>query len=216
VIRLAVFDLDGTLVDSLQDLWHAVNHALVAVGLPRRTLDEVRGFVGEGAPMLVRRSVAPRQDLFEPALAAWRAHYREHLLDHTRLFPGIDRILASAPCTLAVHTNKPGAMARRILDGLGVLGRFAAVVGGDEAPRKPDPAGTLAILARAGVAPSEAVLVGDSHIDRATAAAAGVRFLAVGWGLVPEAELEAAGATTIVRSAAELAPWLAGEAPGGG
>jgi len=211
VIRLAVFDLDGTLVDSLEDLWQAVNHALDGVGLPRRTLDEVRGFVGEGAPLLVRRSIAPREDLFEPALRAWRAHYREHLLDHTRLFPGVGQLLASAPCTLAVHTNKPGAMARRILDGLGVLGRFAAVVGGDEAPRKPDPAGTLAILAKGGVPPSEAVLVGDSRVDCATAAAAGIRFLAVTWGLVPAAELEAAGATTLVRSAAELAPWLAGE-----
>jgi len=211
VIRLAVFDLDGTLVDSLEDLWEAVNHALDGVGLPRRTLEEVRGFVGEGAPLLVRRSIAPREDLFEPALAAWRAHYEEHLLDHTRLFPGIGQLLASAPCALAVHTNKPGVMARRILDGLGVLGRFAAVVGGDEAPRKPDPAGTLAILARAGVPAAEAVMVGDSRIDCATAAAAGIRFLAVTWGLVPVAELEAAGARTLVRSAAELAPWLAGE-----
>ncbi len=211
MIRLAVFDLDGTLVDSLADLWQAVNHALDAVGLPRRTLDEVRGFVGEGAPLLVRRSIAPREDLLEPALAAWRAHYQEHLLDHTRLFPGIDRILASAPCALAVHTNKPGAMARRILGGLGVLDRFAAVVGGDEAPRKPDPTGTLGILARAGVDRAEAVLVGDSRIDCATALAAGIRFLGVTWGLVPEADLEAAGATALVRSAGELAPWLAGE-----
>ncbi len=210
MIRLSVFDLDGTLVDSLADLWHSVNHALDVVGMPRRTLDEVRRFVGEGAEVLLRRSVAPRDDLLEPALAAWRAHYREHLLDHTRLFPGIDRILATAPCALAVHTNKPGAMARRILDGLGVLERFAAVVGGDEAPRKPDPAGTLGILRRAGVGPEEALLVGDSRIDCATASAAGIRFVGVTWGFVPAADLEAAGATTLVRSADELAPWVCG------
>ncbi len=214
MIRLAVFDLDGTLVDSLADLWHSVNHALDVVGMPRRTLDEVRRFVGEGAAALLRRSVAPREDLLEPALAAWRAHYQEHLLDHTRLFPGIEGILASARCTLAVHTNKPGAMARRILDGLGVLQRFAAVVGGDEAPRKPDPAGTLDILRRAGVAQEKAVLVGDSRIDCATASAAGIRFVGVGWGFVAAADLEAAGAATLVRSADELAPWICGERSG--
>jgi phosphoglycolate phosphatase len=156
----------------------------------------------------VERAVAPRLDLRDRALAAWREHYLEHLLDHTALFPGIGELLARVRITLAVHTNKPGHMARRILQGLGVAGRLADVVGGDEAPRKPDPAGTRAILERRGVAPSEALLVGDSLIDLETARAVPLRFVAVGWGLVRPAGLAAAGATEIARDAAELAAAL--------
>ena len=116
--------------------------------------------------------------------------------------------LAGAGRTLAVLTNKPGAMARQILDGLGLAGRFAAVVGGDEAPRKPDPAGARALLARLGGRAEEAVFVGDSRVDAATAAAAGIPFVGVVWGFGGEAELRAAGATRLVRSGAELADWL--------
>src|SRR6185369_4235015 len=107
VIRLAIFDLDGTLVDSRLDLSLAVNHALRVVGLPERTLDEVASFVGEGAVKLVERAVAPRVDLVGPALAAWWEHYEAHLLDNTVLYPGLAELLAEAPCALAVHTNKP-------------------------------------------------------------------------------------------------------------
>ena len=207
--RLAIFDLDGTLVDSVEDLAASVNHALGLLGLPRRTLDEIRGFVGEGARVLLERAVAPRADLVEPALAAWWRHYEDHCLDRTRPYPGIDALLASAHRTLAVHTNKPGALARRILDGLGLGSRFALVVGGDEAPRKPDPAGVRLIQARLGAAPEATVFVGDSLVDLAAARAAGVRYVAVTWGLVPGAELARAGATELAGSAGELAPWVA-------
>jgi phosphoglycolate phosphatase len=207
--RIAVFDLDGTLVDSVDDLHASVNHALGAVGLPPRTRDEVRGFVGEGARLLLARAVDPHAELVEPALAAWRAHYREHCLDRTRPFPGIEALLAGARCPLAVLTNKPGEMSRRILAGLGLLPRFAAVVGGDEAPRKPDPAGLLGIVARLGAAPGDAVMIGDSRHDAATALAAGVPFVAVTWGLSTRADLARAGATAFVERADELAPFLA-------
>lgn len=206
--RLAIFDLDGTLVDSLEDLYLAVSHALAVLELPPRSREEVRGFVGEGATRLLSRAIAPQERLLEPALAAWRAHYAEHMLDHTRLYPGIASALASARCALAVHTNKPGVMARRILEGLGVLARFAAVVGGDEAPRKPDPTGTLEIMARVGAAPFETVLIGDSRVDCETAAAAGIRFVAVTWGLAPIADLASRGGATFARSTADLLPWL--------
>jgi phosphoglycolate phosphatase len=209
VARLAVFDLDGTLVDSVDDLHASVNHALATLGLPSRTRDEVRTFVGEGARVLLERAVAPRGDLVEPALAAWREHYAAHCLDRTRPYPGVEALLAAARRTLAVHTNKPGAMARKILAGLGLLGRFAAVVGGDEAPRKPDPAGLLGIMAASGATAAETVFVGDSRHDVATARAAGVRVVAVTWGLSSRADLEAAGATILVDDAAGLAPWVA-------
>lgn len=208
MIRAALFDLDGTLIDSVADLGHAVNHALRRLGLPQRPLAEIATFVGEGAALLVERAVAPRVELRDVALELWWEHYREHLLDHTVLYPGIAEVLDAARVPLAVHTNKPGELARRILAGLGVLDRFAAVVGGDEAPRKPDPSGTRALLTRLGVAPGEAVYVGDSVIDVELARAVPMRLVSVTWGLVPEPRLLAAGAGTMVRRADGLLPWV--------
>ncbi|HZZ86607.1 MAG TPA: HAD-IA family hydrolase [Anaeromyxobacteraceae bacterium] len=206
--RIALLDLDGTLIDSREDLCRAVNHALAEVGLPRRSLEEVTTFVGEGAAKLVARAVAPRQDLLEPALVAWWEHYRAHLLDTTQLYPGMAEALAGAGRSLAVLTNKPGPLARRILEGLGVLDRFVEVVGGDEAPRKPDPTGARALLARLGGLAEDALFVGDSRIDAATARAAGIPLVGVTWGFGGEAELREAGAERLVSTAAELAAWL--------
>lgn len=211
-VKLCVFDLDGTLVDSREDLFLAVDHALAELGLPARSREEVVGYVGDGAVSLVSRAIAPREELLEPALALWREHYNRHLLDHTRLYPGIAAVLGSARIPMAVHTNKPGAMARRILDGLGVLARFAVVVGGDDAPRKPDPTGLLGICARVGAEPAETVLVGDSAVDLATAGAAGVRFVPVTWGFVSMETLSARGASGFVQDAAGLLPFV-GAAP---
>jgi len=207
-VKLAVFDLDGTLVDSREDLYLAVAHALAELGLPPRSRDEVVSYVGDGAVALLTRSIAPREHLLETAVALWREHYFRHLLDHTRLYPGIAAVLGSARIPLAVHTNKPGAMARKILEGLGVLSRFVAVVGGDEGARKPDPAGLLGIAARVGASAEETVLIGDSLVDHATAVSAGVRFVPVSWGFVPLATLAAGGATGFVQDAAGLLPWV--------
>lgn len=207
--RVAILDLDGTLVDTLDDLALAVNAALADVGLPPRPLDDVRAFVGEGARRLVERAVDPHLERVEPALEAWWRHYEAHLLDRTRPYPGIPAALAGAGRVLAVHTNKPGRLARKILAGVGLLDRLAAVLGGDEAPKKPDPTGTLELLARLGGTPADAVFVGDSAVDVATARAAGVRHVAVTWGFATRAALAAAGATDFAESAADLAPWLA-------
>jgi phosphoglycolate phosphatase len=205
--RLAVFDLDGTLVDSLEDLHASVSHALRTLGLAPRSLEEVRGFVGEGARRLLERAVAPRADLLDAALDAWRVHYEEHLLDRTRPYPGLEAVLQRSTRTLAVLTNKPGPMARRILDGLGLGPRFAAVLGGGEAPRKPDPAGLRVLMASAGASAAETVLVGDSRVDVETGLAAGVTVVAVTWGLGRREDL--AGATAVVDRVEGLAPWLA-------
>lgn len=203
-----LFDLDGTLIDSVQDLALAVNHALSGLGLPERPIAEISGFVGEGARRLLERSVGARAELVEPALTLWWEHYQEHLLDHTALYPGIAGLLEAARVPLAVHTNKPGALARRILDGLGVLDHFVAVMGGDEAPRKPDPAGTRILLGRMGISGAEALYVGDSVIDLELARAVPLLVASVTWGLVPEERLVAAGATMLIRRPEELLPWV--------
>ena len=111
--RLAVLDLDGTLVDSVDDLHASVSHALETLGLPPRSRDEVHGYVGEGARVLLARAIAPREELLEPALAAWWPHYEAHCLDRTRPYPGIPAVLAGAGRVLAVHTNKPGRRTTR-------------------------------------------------------------------------------------------------------
>ncbi len=207
--RLAIFDLDGTLVDSVDDLAASVNYALARAGLPQRGREEVRGFIGNGARPLIERSVAPHLDRVDQVLADWRAHYDAHLLDHTRPYPGIVELLAGARRTLALQSNKPAAMTRRILEGLGLLSRFAVVIGGGEVPAKPDPAGISAILARVGAAPEDAVYIGDSALDAATARNAGVAFVGVTWGLVTRQELLQGGAVHLVDRPEELAGWVA-------
>jgi phosphoglycolate phosphatase len=209
VTRLALIDLDGTLLDSLDDLAASVNAAMRAVGLPERRREEVERFVGEGARLLLARAVAPHGELLEPALAAWWTHYRGHCLDRTRPFPGFAELLTRSDRLLAVHTNKPGVLARRMLAGLGLLDRFVAVVGGDEAPRKPDPAGALDLMRRFGASRDQTIFIGDSPTDVRTARRAGVTLVGVTWGLRPEHELRAAGAVHVVHRVAELAPWLA-------
>ncbi|MBK9516996.1 MAG: HAD-IA family hydrolase [Anaeromyxobacter sp.] len=206
--RLAILDLDGTLLDTLDDLAASVNAALAAVGRPARSRAEIESYVGEGARLLLERAVAPHQELAAPALAAWWRHYDLHCLDRTRPFPGIPELLTRSGRLLAVHTNKPGRVARRILAGLGLLDRFALVTGGDEAPRKPDPGGTLELMRRLGARPEDTVFIGDSPIDVRTARQAGVPMVAVTWGFRPRAELRAAGAVRLVDRVAELRPWL--------
>src|SRR5579871_3593867 len=138
---LIVFDLDGTLVDSRRDLATSANAALRELGLPERSLDEISSFVGEGARKLIEKAVAPRLDLAPSALESFFGHYSRHLLDTTRPYDGIPELLQGLrERRLAIATNKPGKYARRILAGLGLLEPFAAVLGGDEGPRKPDPA----------------------------------------------------------------------------
>jgi phosphoglycolate phosphatase len=191
-IRLVVFDLDGTLVDSSRDLAAAVNATLarLAPGMPPLGLDTVCSFIGNGARALVARSLreaglpAPPEDV----LPLFLAEYAAHLLDTTRLYPGVAEALdALAGRELAVLTNKPGEMSRTILRGLGVAERFFRVYGGDDLPtRKPDPEGLQRLMAEANVGPRETALVGDSAIDVRTARAAGVRAVAVRYGFDPD------------------------------
>jgi phosphoglycolate phosphatase len=191
VARLLVFDLDGTLVDSSRDLAAATNAAIarVAPGTPEIPLPVVVSFVGEGARLLVERSLRHAGVALPPeeVLPAFFDCYGERLLDTTRLYPGVEAALdAVAGATLAVLTNKPGPFSRTILEGLGVAARFARVWGyGDVPARKPDPAGLRRLVGELGATPGEAWMIGDSKVDVDTARAAGIRVAGVLWGLDP-------------------------------
>jgi len=183
-----VFDLDGTLIDSRADLYGAVNHMLRTRGLPELPLETVCQYVGEGARRLVQRSLgAAHAQQLDEGLRVFLAYYGAHLLDHTRPYAGIPEALAALTergAVLSVLTNKPVAMSREILDGLGLLGHFAAVVGGDSLPaRKPDPGGVIYLLETTHMLRQRTLLVGDSLIDMKTATAARVAFCGVAWGL---------------------------------
>lgn len=151
--------------------------------------------------MLMERSLRlagpADQEQVEAALVAFLEHYRAHLLDRTRPYPGIPSVLQrlrEAGVVLTVATNKPAALAHDILAGLGLAASFAALVGGDSLPtRKPDPAPVHALAERTGVPLDATLLVGDSLVDLETARAARVRSCAVGWGLTPRETLLAAG-----------------------
>lgn len=188
--RLVVFDLDGTLIDSIGDIASSANQSLVeAYGESARlSHDVVRGFVGHGARLLIERCVGaarkPAADvgrIFERFLVV----YGSRLTQTTRLYPGMSEALDRIEKTsrLAVLTNKPGAMSRNIVNDLGLGGRFVAVVGGDDfETKKPDPQGLLQIAADAGVRPEETALVGDSAVDIRTARNAGAISIGVLWG----------------------------------
>lgn len=191
-VRLVVFDLDGTLVDSTQDLATAVNAALARVspGTPPLAMDTVRSYIGNGAGILIARSLDAAGLRLRPedVLPVFLDCYRGCLLDTTRLYPGVPEALDSlADRTLAVLTNKPGDMSRTILTGLEAAGRFARIYGGGDVPgRKPDPAGLLRLMAETGAAPRETVIVGDSAVDVRTGRAAEVWTVGVTYGLDPE------------------------------
>jgi phosphoglycolate phosphatase len=211
VARLLVFDLDGTLVDSSRDIAVSLNAALQRLrpGAPTIPLARILEFVGEGARLLVERSLEHARLALpvDEVLAAYLGCYRERLLDTTRLYPGLAEALAAlaaAGPALAVLTNKPGDLSREILDGLGVVARFARILGtGDLPSRKPDPSGLAMLLEDLGVPVAEAWMVGDSATDVLTARAASVRVAGVTWGFHP-AELRAAGPDRMLDHPREL------------
>ncbi len=203
-----VFDLDGTLIDSRADLAQAVNHMLRTLRLPQLSVETVTGYIGEGARMLVKRALGPEHEhRLEEGLTIFMAYYGAHLLEHTQLYPGIAEMLRQLKqdaVVLSVLSNKPTAMSRAILNGLGVLSLFDAVLGGDSfSTRKPDPAGLEHVRRRAGTSPHKLLVVGDSMIDLRTARAAGLDFCGVSWGF-GRAGLKAAGAQRIITNPADL------------
>ncbi len=210
-----VFDLDGTLVDSGEDIARSANFVRGHFGLPPLPVPQVIGYVGDGVEMLMRRTLTlgdvshaqlPVEQLQE-GLAVFRQHYDRHLLDNTKLYPGVlDVLLRYRAFPLLLATNKPRAFTDRILEGLGIHGAFGNIVAGDETPaRKPDPEHIRLAVAGLDVAPEEVVVVGDSPNDVAAGRAFGAVTVGCAYGLVPEGKVKAARPDLLIQSIGELA-----------
>lgn len=210
-----LFDLDGTLVDSRADLVTGVNLMLAELGEAALGAAEVIGFVGEGARLLVERSLrasrgrAPEEAEIATALAIFVRHYEEHLLDETRPYPGVREALDRLRgIPMAVVTNKPEALAVAMLKGLKGLGlgdHFRVVLGGDSLPeRKPSPLMLLEAARRCGVAPATTLMIGDSRIDIAAGQKAGMATCGFTGGFRGADELREAGADLLFSRFDEL------------
>lgn len=195
-IRLVIFDLDGTLIDSRLDLVHSVNAALRHIQRPELPDGVIASYVGDGAPVLIQRALGPEaadDALIRKGLEFFLSYYREHKLDHTTIYPGIQEALASiqnsgngVPRKLAVLSNKPVNPSRSIVEALGLARHFTQIYGGNSfATKKPDPEGALKLLSESGVRPAQAAIVGDSHVDIRTGRNAGLWTVAVKYGFAP-------------------------------
>lgn len=209
--ELAIFDLDGTLLDTIGDLAVACNASLALRGLPQHSYDEYCGFVGNGIMRLVERALPePLRSPENVALvrADFVAYYTDHLDVRTEPYPGIPELLAELVrrgVKLAVASNKFQAGTEKVIRSFFPDIRFEAVLGQREGvPLKPDPAVAEEILTLTGIPREQALFVGDSAIDILTAQAAGIRSAGVTWGFRQRTELEEAGADRIVDRADEL------------
>ena len=209
--QLAIFDLDGTLLDTLADLRQGINYALGTQGFAPRSMAEVRAFVGNGAAKLMERAIpepiAPQR--FHEILASYKDWYQAHNCVKTAPYPGIPEVLAELEkmgVKTAVVSNKPDAttkaLAEKFFPGMPALGQR------DGVDPKPSPALVAQALSALGVRPENAVYVGDSEVDVATARNAGLPLIAVSWGFRGREKLEIAGAERIADTAPQLLEML--------
>jgi phosphoglycolate phosphatase len=212
-VRLLVFDLDGTLIDSRLDLIHSVNAMLQHIGRPALDGYVIASYVGDGAPALVRRAVGDTDDeaLFRGALEYFLGYYRLHKLDHTTVYEGMTETLASLALPsngvqrlMAVLSNKPVNPSRDIVRALGLGDFFVRIYGGNSfTTKKPDPLGVLTILQETGVAADEALIIGDSSIDVLTGRNAGLWTCGVTYGFAPHS-LEEVPPDVLIETPREL------------
>lgn len=198
-MKLVIFDLDGTLIDSRLDLVHSVNAMLRQFNRPELPDEVVASYVGDGAPMLVRRALGDPEDekFFKEALDFFLAYYREHKLDHTSVYEGIPEALKQIQSDgknrkMAVLSNKPVNPSRAIVDALGLAKFFVRIYGGNSfETKKPDPLGVKTLLKEMGTAATETMIVGDSSIDVLTGRNAGIATCGVTYGFAPHTLCEA-------------------------
>ena len=213
MIHLLIFDLDGTLVDSRLDLANAVNATRRHMKLPLLTNELVHSYVGNGAPVLIRRALGEQasEAQVQKALEFFLEYYGLHDLDHTHLYPGVreslDR-LRDAGKQMAVLTNKPVRMTTHIVDGLGISGHFFRVYGGNSFDlKKPDPIGVDALIREAATTRDCTWMVGDSSVDMQTARNAGIACCGVTYGFQPES-LADPTPDLLVDRMEQLADWV--------
>ena len=210
--RLFLFDLDGTLIDSKQDIALSVNLSLAHLRLPELPVTRVVTFVGDGVKKLIERSLReatgsqPGEEQIRAVMKRFLQEYGNHLLDNTRLYPGVREALDQLSwADFGIITNKPEISSRRILEGLGLGGRFCIILGGDSIPqRKPDPAPLYAAMARCRAPVDHTAMVGDSPVDVQAGRAAGVITCGISGGFRGRGELEAAGCDLLIENFSEL------------
>ena len=204
-----IFDLDGTLLDTLQDLKASTNHALRSHGLPERTTEEVRQFVGNGVRKLIERAVPENtpQEVLEAVFADFRKHYMDHCLDATAPYPGIIdmlRRLKAQGKRMAIVSNKLDPAVKELNERFFKEYIDLAVGESDTVRRKPAPDMVNTILQTLGITKEEMVYVGDSEVDLQTARNAGVRCISVLWGFRDKEILIANGATNFAKTPEEI------------
>jgi phosphoglycolate phosphatase len=214
-VRALIFDLDGTLIDSKLDLALAVNAVLAERGREPLPHEQIFGYIGQGAPNLIARSLGEgaTDEECRRGLEFFFQYYSIHKLDNTSLYPGVRETLdALAGMPMAVLTNKPVGASRGILQGLGVAETFQIIYGGNSFERKkPDPMGVETILREFGAAPSQVMFVGDSEIDVLTARNAGTWVCGVTYGFGSH-RLAEFPPDLVVDNLTELLPHLSGAA----
>ena len=203
-----LFDLDGTLLNTLDDIADAMNYALREAGIRPWERDAYRYMVGNGARILAERAVRDRADLTEHVLAVYQERYSAHRMDRTRPYPGIPEALAELAergIPLCVLSNKPDADTRAIIARAFPEIPFAHVQGQrPEVPRKPDPAGALGIAEKLGIPPERFLYAGDTSVDMECATRAGMRAVGVLWGFRTRTELLGSGASVLIQKPEEL------------
>lgn len=207
--KLAIFDMDGTILDTLEDLKDSLNYALAEAGCPARTLDEVRRFVGNGMQKLIERAVPANRTAEEKEniLESFKAHYKIHCADKTQPYDGIIELLENlqrSGCRTAVVSNK-GDFAVQELNQQYFAGLMDCAIGEKEGVRKkPAPDSVNEVLKKLQIERENAVYIGDSEVDIETAENAGMDCIIVSWGFREREFLAKRGAKTIVDSAQEL------------
>ena len=204
---MIVYDLDGTLVDTLQDITNAANHMLSQLGVAALSPDQVRRFIGRGMRQLVMDCLQTESpERIAEGMRIYRAYYHQHLTDNSRLFPAALEVLEFfSGRTQAVISNKPNPYSTDLLKALGVDRYFFEIIGGDDPyPRKPDPASLRVLMERADASNEQTIVIGDSPIDVELGRSAGVFTVCVTHGLSDRHDLIAAKPDAMVEGFASL------------